>query len=160
MLWHHGVSRLSTNRSDMKTGPRGAGMDSDTGVLDADWQPQRIEPDCPWPVDRTHLARYTLGDVALEREVLQLFMAETPQRVGSLKTARSEKEWKMAAHTLKGSARAIGAWKLSKLAQHAERFSGPKDGAACTEVICQLEEAVADVESYIAREYYPSSAPV
>ena len=75
------------------------------------------------PVDLNHLRRYTLGDKALEQEVLRLFLAQLPETIASLRSAATERDWKMAAHTLKGSSRAVGAWRIASLAQEAE---GPR----------------------------------
>ena len=77
------------------------------------------------PIDRAHLSRYTLGDVQLEREVLALFIEQAPDLLVRLRSARTTREWHMAAHTLKGSARAIGAWRLAKVAEAAEQEGGP-----------------------------------
>ena len=61
------------------------------------------------PVDLVHLSRYTLGERALEREVLELFCSQSFVYLERLRTAGSHKDWKDAAHSLKGSATAIGA---------------------------------------------------
>jgi HPt (histidine-containing phosphotransfer) domain-containing protein len=73
------------------------------------------------PVDLAYLARFTLGNIALEREVLQLFAAQMPLYVEALSKARVRKAWREAAHSIKGSASAIGAWRLAGCAQFAER---------------------------------------
>jgi HPt (histidine-containing phosphotransfer) domain-containing protein len=119
--------------------------------LDAEWEPQRPQPVSPWPVDIAHLARYTIGDKALEREVLGLFVAELPRRIEAMREARSDKDWKMAAHTLKGSSRAVGAWRIAHLAQQAEQLSVLTDVAACDVAVLRLAEAAAEAEAYIAR---------
>ena len=73
------------------------------------------------PVDLAYLARFTLGNVALEREVLQLFAAQMPLYLEALRQARVRKSWREAAHSIKGSAWAVGAWRLAGCAQFAER---------------------------------------
>jgi HPt (histidine-containing phosphotransfer) domain-containing protein len=80
------------------------------------------------PVDLAYLARFTLGNVALEREVLQLFAAQMPVYLGTLRGARGRKAWRDAAHCIKGSACAVGAWRLAGCAEFAERVE--MDGAA------------------------------
>jgi HPt (histidine-containing phosphotransfer) domain-containing protein len=102
------------------------------------------------PVDRAHLARYTLGDAALEREILALFLAHVPLAIESLKFASTDKEWREAAHTLKGSCRAVGAWRLGDLGLEAERLGGLGDRAACRAIIARIEEAAIEVEAYVA----------
>jgi HPt (histidine-containing phosphotransfer) domain-containing protein len=72
------------------------------------------------PVDLAYLARFTLGNVALEREVLQLFAAQMPLYLEALRAAGGRKAWREAAHSIKGSACAVGAWRLARCAQFAE----------------------------------------
>lgn len=71
-------------------------------------------------LDRDHLARYTLGDRALELEVLELFIGQIPQSLASLKSSSEPTHWRRAAHTIKGSARVVGAWHLAEAAEQAE----------------------------------------
>src|ERR1700676_4404900 len=75
------------------------------------------------PIDLVHLARMTLGDRSLEREVLQLF-----DRQASLLVARmrqiSRTGISAVAHTLKGSARGIGAWRVARAAEAVEAAAG------------------------------------
>ena len=73
------------------------------------------------PIDRAYLARFTLGNSALESEVLQLFADQVPIYVQALRDARVRKAWREAAHTIKGSASAVGAWRLARFAEMAER---------------------------------------
>lgn len=74
------------------------------------------------PIDRAYLARFTLGNAALEREILELFARHMPLYVGQLRDAADRKQWMLAAHTIKGSALAVGAQRLASLAQVAERL--------------------------------------
>ena len=61
------------------------------------------------PIDFAFLAKQTFADRALEREVLELFVAQARRVVPTLPhlPAREQAD---AAHLLKGSARGIGAW--------------------------------------------------
>jgi HPt (histidine-containing phosphotransfer) domain-containing protein len=102
------------------------------------------------PVDLEHLRRYTLGDRGLELEILGLFVDQLPITIGALKNAPSDKEWGMAAHTLKGSARAVGAWSLATIAESAERLHGLPDADARCAVVRSLEEAAGEAREYIA----------
>ncbi len=72
------------------------------------------------PIDWAHLSRFTLNDRALEQEVLGLFAMEAPRYLARMQGATDRKEWMEAAHTLKGSARAVGAWAIAECAQAAE----------------------------------------
>lgn len=72
------------------------------------------------PIDWAHLSRFTLNDRSLEREVLGLFASEAPRYLTLLLGTHSRKSWIEAAHTLKGSARAVGAWAVAECAQAIE----------------------------------------
>jgi HPt (histidine-containing phosphotransfer) domain-containing protein len=72
-------------------------------------------------IDRGYLERFTLGNIALEQEVLQLFAAQVPHYLDRLRQAATDADWKAAAHTLKGSAAAIGAQALAHFAELAEQ---------------------------------------
>jgi HPt (histidine-containing phosphotransfer) domain-containing protein len=101
------------------------------------------------PVDLNHLRRYTLGDKALEQEVLRLFLAQLPETIASLRSAATERDWKMAAHTLKGSSRAVGAWRIASLAQEAEALVCSAEPQACSEAISKLEAAASEASTFV-----------
>ena len=71
-------------------------------------------------IDLVHLSRQTLGDNALEIELLTLFDRQAQQfasRLGAPMTP-GEGKWRAElAHTLKGSARAVGAFALGEAAE-------------------------------------------
>jgi len=102
-------------------------------------------------IDHVHIRRFTMGDLQLEHEVLTLFANELPRTLASLQAASTTKEWKIAAHTLKGSARTVGAWHVAAAAVEAERdpqvFDDP---AGKTAVVTACERAVRDAVAYIA----------
>jgi len=106
------------------------------------------------PVDLAHLARYTLGDRALEREVLELFRSQSAAQLERLRAAGSEKDWGDTAHSLKGSARAVGAWRMALAAERAEalRFGAPEGEKAAyiDELDASLKEADAYIRSVLA----------
>ncbi|WP_083566994.1 Hpt domain-containing protein [Hyphomicrobium sp. CS1GBMeth3] len=102
------------------------------------------------PIDRVHLARYTLGSATLEREIIGLFLAQLPLSIEQLRFAATDREWQIAAHTIKGSARAVGAWQIARLAEEAEKTSGVTDEAVRERVLAELETAGEAVESYVA----------
>lgn len=115
-------------------------------------QGARKSPDAAgsWPVDLAHLRRYTMGDRQLEREVLDLFAGELPKTVANLRAAQSEKDWKMATHTLKGSARAVGAWRLAQVAAAAEGVPAAIVDADLRATIFQsIDEAVHEAVAYV-----------
>lgn len=109
----------------------------------------RTEPNADAaPIDHAHLGRYTLGNRALEIEVLQLFAGEAPLTLDKLRAASCEKAWHIAAHTLKGSARAVGAWTIGSIAEAAEREGYAAAGRA--ETLDRLDAAIGDVAKYVS----------
>ncbi|MDX2258161.1 MAG: Hpt domain-containing protein [Hyphomicrobiaceae bacterium] len=76
----------------------------------------------PAAIDLVHLRRYTMGDEALLDEVLGLFAAQLDATIERLVGAETQRDWHMAAHTLKGSARAVGAFGLGEAAEAAEQM--------------------------------------
>lgn len=109
--------------------------------------PGTASPDAP--VDHAHLARYTLGNRSLELEVLQLFAEQAPITLQQLRAATSAKDWHVAAHTLKGSARAVGARAVATAAEMAEAAGHADAGRA--ELISAIETKVDEVRGYISR---------
>ena len=73
------------------------------------------------PIDIEHLERMTLGDAGLEREVLAMFSAQAVGLVAR-SSPRCPPTPRALAHTLKGSARAIGAFRRRRC----RRLSGSR----------------------------------
>jgi len=105
-------------------------------------------------VDLAYLARCTLGNAALEREVLQLFTEQMPLYLAALAEARGRRGWKEAAHSIKGSACAVGAWRLASLAQLAERVDVEGEASAHghrEEAVAAVARAAEEACRFIAR---------
>ncbi|HVV60391.1 MAG TPA: Hpt domain-containing protein [Pseudolabrys sp.] len=75
------------------------------------------------PIDRAHLTRMTLGDRSLEREVLQLFERQAEMLLERMNEVEAASVPALA-HTLKGSARGIGAWNVARAAEALELADG------------------------------------
>jgi HPt (histidine-containing phosphotransfer) domain-containing protein len=91
-------------------------------------------------IDEVHLRRMTLGDRSLEREVLEIFARQTTmtlERIAGAGPARAA----AAAHTLKGSARGIGAWRVAEAAERLE------EAAACAGDETAIAAAIAELEA-------------
>jgi HPt (histidine-containing phosphotransfer) domain-containing protein len=96
------------------------------------------------PIDLVHLARTTLGDRSLEREVLQLFDRQSTLPIARMRAA-APGGLAYLAHTMKGSARGIGAWRVARaaealeLAGSADEIAGAlKELAAASDEACAL----------------------
>ena len=100
-------------------------------------------------VDLVHLSRYTRGERALEREALELFCTQSTIYIERLREAPSDRQWKDAAHSLKGSAQAIGAWRIAEAAERAELFSGAFFSDARGARLRELESSVHEARAYI-----------
>lgn len=72
------------------------------------------------PIDPVHLARQAQGDPALEHEVLELFLAQAVAVRDELKVVVDADARRRLAHSLVGSARAVGAFELAACAQELE----------------------------------------
>jgi HPt (histidine-containing phosphotransfer) domain-containing protein len=93
-------------------------------------------------LDFTHLVRQTLGDTALEREILQLFLRQSTSLLQGIENPPSPERQKLAAHTLKGSARAVGAWRVAEAAESVE--VRPDEGG-----LAALRRSIEDVNAAI-----------
>jgi HPt (histidine-containing phosphotransfer) domain-containing protein len=99
-------------------------------------------------LDLSHLRRFTLGNRELEREVLQLFADQAPRTLRDMQLASSGKAWRDAAHTLKGSASAVGANNIARAAAEAEKLNGDPD--TWPEMLERLRSAVLEARAFIA----------
>jgi len=99
------------------------------------------------PIDLVHLARTTLGDRGLEREVLQLFDRQSMLLIARMRTAAPSGVVTLA-HTLKGSALGIGAWRVARAAEALE-LAGARDGEIGS-ALDQVEAASKEARSVIA----------
>lgn len=110
------------------------------------------------PIDRAHLSRYTLGSPSLEREIMGLFLAQLPLSIEQLRFAATDREWQIAAHTIKGSARAVGAWQIASLALEAEQSAGIADEDERDRILVALENASETVQTYVEDTFPPERA--
>ena len=98
------------------------------------------------PVDLVHLSKFTMGRRDLEAEILGLFRQQLAASLSKLEAAADDKAWKEAAHTLKGSARGVGAWELGDASERAEKLL---DAAARAGSVSELATLVTAVTAFI-----------
>ena len=96
------------------------------------------------PIDIAHLKRMTLGDTGLEREVLAMFAGQAVRLIEALAALPGDAA--ELAHTLDGSARAIGAFRV---ADAAGAFEAALREGEPSEALAALEQAVAQARGAI-----------
>ena len=105
-------------------------------------------------IDLVHLARQTMSDEALEVELLELFERQSARIISQLTEAGAGASRFRGdlAHTLRGSALAIGAGRVARSAQAFETVcaAGAREGSADA-ALAALVEAVAEARAAIAR---------
>ena len=89
-------------------------------------------------IDRSHLARMTFGDRALEREVLQLFNRQAELLLARMRDGEASTVSTLA-HTLKGSAASIGAANVAQAAATVEESTGARERDMA---VCSLAAAI------------------
>lgn len=107
------------------------------------------------PIDLVHLARQTLGDRALEQEILSLYVKQARSllsRIGECGCGRDRADM---AHTLKGSSRAVGAWQVALASEAVEIVPPGRDAefAAALKALSTCVEAACDTISELQRAH-------
>jgi hypothetical protein len=104
-------------------------------------------------IDIDHLGRMTLGDPALEQEVLQLFEQQAGMLLDRM-TKEAPRIVAALAHTMIGSARGVGAWKVAAAAEAVQSLAGKPGPATLTAAMNRLSSAVAETQSAIAERLH------
>lgn len=99
-------------------------------------------------IDVEHLKRMTLGDGRLEREVLQIFVRQSAMMLGRISSGQPG-VLATAAHTLIGSARGIGAWRVADAADRLQRASGEGCEIEIGNAIAELKAASLEATAVI-----------
>jgi len=105
-------------------------------------------------IDLVHLARQTDGDAALESELLAMFDAQAAKLAARLALSEVGAQAKAdISHRLKGSALALGAWRVAEAATAAEtHFARAAAGEAVEgDPLAELQAAVDAARACIAR---------
>ena len=102
----------------------------------------------PNAIDEHHLGKMTLGDRSLEREVLEIFARQTTLMLGRIVGAEPARAAALA-HTLKGSACGIGAWRVARATEDLEQAAGRCDVEAFDKALSHLDAACTEVREAI-----------
>jgi HPt (histidine-containing phosphotransfer) domain-containing protein len=100
-------------------------------------------------IDLAHLARMTLGDRSLEAEILALFERQTGILLARMRQVQFQAAGAFA-HTLKGSARGIGAWRVAEAAEAVERAASGRRPADLVDPLERLARAIDEARAAIA----------
>ena len=114
------------------------------------WMPSPPLVPTPMPLDVSYLRTMTLGDMRLEREVLELFKAQARDLLAQL--ALQPQNCAELLHTLKGSARAIGAFEVGEAAYALESGLGERGSfeAAFKQLQGSVDEAFDAIDAHLA----------
>lgn len=103
------------------------------------------------PIDIEHLSRQSGGDHELERELLALFSQQCVRLLRTIHGSADRQARMDAAHTLKGAARAIGAWQVAEAADQIEQALSALETSQTQNALDALALAAAEARAAIAR---------
>ena len=107
------------------------------------------------PIDFEHLKQYVGDDPAIIKEVFGMFKHQTEMWVRGLSADMPDEDWAAILHTLKGSARAVGALELGALCEKGEHMVGENGRAGVREANLQnIKFAIEQAKIEIARWEY------
>jgi HPt (histidine-containing phosphotransfer) domain-containing protein len=113
----------------------------------ANLDPESLDHEPP-VIDERHLERMTLGDRALEREVLEIFLRQTIIMLERIAGAAPPLA-AATAHTLMGSARGIGAWRVARAAERLEQAAGQSNGQHMAAAVEDMRAATIEASAAI-----------
>lgn len=117
-----------------------------TNAVNPQLKPEEARSARP-PIDLDHLARQTMGDLDLRREVLGMFLDQLTSTRVALAAEQGESRGRIA-HTLRGAAAGIGAFAVSECAANVER--SPDDPALVERLITLIDEVRVFTQAEIA----------
>jgi HPt (histidine-containing phosphotransfer) domain-containing protein len=141
LSWRFAAHSGAQENYDRLAGERVMIASTASGALDAADSPADAAV-----IDEDHLGRMTLGDRQLEREVLEIFVRQTVimlERIAGAEPALAA----ATAHTLMGSARGIGAWRVARAAERLEQAARGKSGATEPDLAVELDLAVEELKA-------------
>jgi HPt (histidine-containing phosphotransfer) domain-containing protein len=98
------------------------------------------------PIDLVHLARQTLGDRSLEREIMVLMLRQIEQCAARLDLATDADRGRLA-HSIKGAARNVGAFALAERSQALE--DAPGDADASRAMLAEMRRAASFIATLL-----------
>lgn len=106
-------------------------------------------------IDFDHLNQYVGGDIELTKEIFGLFKNQVDMWSKSLTADAPDSVWAGLTHSLKGTAKAVGAQRLAEMCEKAEALVGENARAAARQVaVEQLEHRISRAIIEIQRWEY------
>ena len=106
----------------------------------------------PAVFDLAFFRRYTMDNRDLELEIIGLFRGQLPALIKQMRRAIDPYDWKLATHTLKGSARAVGATRIGEIASELEQLLNAGQGERDA-LLAELEACIGEFERVAVRLY-------
>jgi len=91
-------------------------------------------------IDFDHLNQYVGGDISLTKEVFGLFKNQVDMWSKSLIAEAPDEMWSGMTHSLKGTARAVGAMRLAQACEDSEKLIGDQARTAARQVAIERIE--------------------
>lgn len=106
-------------------------------------------------IDFEHLNRYVGGDIGLTKEIFNLFKNQVDMWSKSLAADADDAVWSGLTHSLKGTAKAVGARRLADVCERAEALTGDNARPSARQVaVEQLEHRISRTMIEIQRWEY------
>jgi hypothetical protein len=100
-------------------------------------------------IDLAHLARYTKGNSAVERELLGSFQQKAKNYYKSMSSAKDKTTWNEAALHLQTAATAAGAWRILATAKQASRLPSEVNAPERAHLLARLDEEISEANAFI-----------
>jgi len=108
------------------------------------------------PLDLQQLDELSRGDVAFQRELLEVFLEDTYLHLKEIKTALAGGDWVTLAryaHQIKGSSATVAIRKMPEVAAMLERHAKDHQQLEASEMVTQLEENLECVQAFVANAW-------
>ncbi|MEJ2125233.1 MAG: hypothetical protein P8Y67_01505 [Alphaproteobacteria bacterium] len=100
-------------------------------------------------IDLAHLARYTKGNSAVERELLFRFQKKATYYFKTMSSAKDSAVWDEAARNLQSAASAAGAWRILASAEQASRLPNEVNAPERVTLLARLDEEIREASAFI-----------
>ena len=114
----------------------------------------------PTPADRERMREISMGDEAFLRELIDLFLEDTPRQIEALRQAVASQNIvgvHQGAHRLKGAGRNLGAQPFSEVCRQIETLGRKGDLAAASALMPNLESEFSRLQDFL--NHLPAKEP-